>query len=103
MTHYLTEFPDYDSTLPILDGFADDSWHNDTCPSLLNKELGLKLWCEYANPELRVGTKRFILYYQDIDDSLNDEFILETDSIVEIKQVIREITVSRPTYWKVSN
>ena len=92
MSHYLKEFPDYDATLPTLDGFVDDSWHNDTCPSLLNKDHNLKLWCEYANPEFRQSDKRFILYYQDIEESLNDRFILESDSLDAIKQAIKKVT-----------
>jgi hypothetical protein len=93
MSHYLKEFPDYDAELPTLDGFVDDSWHNDTCPSLFNATYNLKLWCEYENPELRVGTKRFILYYQDIEESLNDRLILESDNLDDIKKAIEKATL----------
>jgi hypothetical protein len=92
MSHYLKEFPDYDAELPTLTGFVDDSWHNDTCPSLFNATYNLKLWCEYANPEFRQNDKRFILYYQDIEESLNDRLLLESDSLDAIKQAIKEVT-----------
>jgi hypothetical protein len=38
MANYKTEFPDYDDTLPELEGFTDSSWRNDACPSL-SKEI----------------------------------------------------------------
>jgi hypothetical protein len=92
MSHYLTEFPDYDAQLPMINGFVDDSWHNDTCPSLFNAVHNLKLWCEYASPALRNGAKRFILYYQDIEESTNDLLILESDSLDDIKDIIKKWT-----------
>jgi hypothetical protein len=88
MSHYLREFPDYDSILPILDGFFDNSWHNDTCPSLINTNWDLVLWCEYADLKLRENSKRFILYHQDVKEPLNDVLILESDSLDEIKEAI---------------
>ena len=93
MSHYIKEFPDYDAPLPTLEGFVDDSWHNDTCPSLFNATYNLKLWCEYANPEFRQSDKRFILYSQDIEESLNDVLILESDSLDDIKKAIEEATL----------
>jgi len=36
---YKIEFPDYDDTLPELEGFTDSSWRNDACPSI-SKEIG---------------------------------------------------------------
>jgi hypothetical protein len=36
--NYLQQFPEFDDTLPTLEGFSDSSWHNDACPSL-SKEL----------------------------------------------------------------
>jgi hypothetical protein len=85
---YLKAFPDYDSTLPQLDGFVDSSWRHDTCPSLLNETLGFQLWCEYADENNReCGGKRFALYHYDKDDGIL--FLMESDSIEEIKQAIQ--------------
>lgn len=54
---YLIEFPDY----PAADvpacltaaGWADYSWHNDTCPYFVHEASGVGVWCGYADPELR--------------------------------------------------
>jgi hypothetical protein len=50
-----TLFPDYDDQLPTIDGFADSSYGNDTCPSIHNETLGLTIHCDYAD-----NTKREI-------------------------------------------
>lgn len=31
---YLREFPDFDDKLRMIDGFVDDSWHNDAMPHI---------------------------------------------------------------------
>ncbi len=94
MSHYLKEFPDYDSTLPVLDGFVDDSWHNDTCPSLVNVAHGLKLWCEYANPKRRTGgCKQYILYHVNDDNWSDDNYVMESDNIEEIKKEIKVMLI----------
>ena len=89
MSHYLREFPDYDSTLPSLDGFMDNSWHNDTCPSMINTVWDLVLFCEYEDPNLReCGGKKFALHHSKKDGNII--FITESDSIEEIKEAIKE-------------
>lgn len=62
---YQTEFPDFGTfDLPLPDGFADTSWHNDVCPSF-ERDLGddtyLRIFVDYANPADREnpGAKRF--------------------------------------------
>jgi hypothetical protein len=91
MTHYLREFPDYDAELPTLEGFSDDSWHNDTCPSLVNPALGLKLWCEYADENKReCGGARYALHQHDEGNNL---LILESDNLDDIKKAIEEATL----------
>lgn len=92
MTHYLKEFPDYDDELPTLTGFVDDSWHNDTCPSLFNATYNLKLWCEYADENKReCGGARYVLHYLDDDD--NYLTFLESDNLDDIKKAIEEATL----------
>lgn len=48
-----TLFPDYDAQLPTIDGFADSSYGNDTCPSIHNETLGLTIHCDYADEAKR--------------------------------------------------
>ena len=31
------------------EGFADSSWHNDTCPSYLDEAFGLQVFVDYAD------------------------------------------------------
>jgi hypothetical protein len=51
---YQTEFPDFDdhaSAAQLLAlGFADISWHNDTCPSF--ERGGVIVFVDYINPDL---------------------------------------------------
>ena len=55
--NYKTAFPDYDDSLPVLDGFEDCSWKNDVCPSICEAgkepDDALFIFCDYKNPELR--------------------------------------------------
>ena len=52
---YRKEFPAFDYTLPTLDGFTDQSWHNDTCPKLVREDgdVTVTVWCDYADPDRR--------------------------------------------------
>ena len=57
---YKKEFPDYDDVLKIPLGFIDNSWHNDTCPSILRRYIDTEHTCvdarifqDYKNPLLR--------------------------------------------------
>ena len=89
MSYYLREFPDYDSTLPSLDGFIDNSWRHNTCPSIINTIFDLELFCEYEDPSLRESEgKKFALYNTTEDDGIM--FITESDSIDEIKEAITQ-------------
>ena len=50
------QFPDYDDTLTIPNGWVDISWHNNACPSIakeVNKKLSVVIWCDYKAPEKR--------------------------------------------------
>lgn len=53
---YKVEFPDYDDTLPELEGFTDSSWSNDACPSLSKETSGgntVTVFVDYKDPSLR--------------------------------------------------
>jgi hypothetical protein len=54
---YRTEFPDFDYDLPSLEGFFDQSWHNDTCPKLVREDgdVTVTVWCDYADAGMREG------------------------------------------------
>jgi hypothetical protein len=69
MSNYMTEFPDYDDTLILPEGWQDISWHNDACPSFGRKfgNISFRIYCEYKDPNKResLGELRFIVYYED--------------------------------------
>lgn len=50
-TSYLTEFPDFDDELPVIEGFKDASWCNETCPAMIDEELHLHLFVDYKDPQ----------------------------------------------------
>ena len=96
---YLQEFPDYDDTLPTLEGFDDYSWHNDSCPSL-GKELPngdfICIYLDYKDKNLsdfadlegenyarfRVGNEK---------QSGDYEVLFESNDWAEIEQFIKEL------------
>ena len=58
MKRYLEQFPDYDDTLPTLEGFHDSSYHNDMCPSLFKwldekQERFIQVFCDYKDESVR--------------------------------------------------
>jgi hypothetical protein len=75
-----TLFPDYDDVLPIIDGFVDSSYGNDTCPSIHNETLGLTIHCDYKDDAKREieGCTRY-----GISDAGGDS-LLETDDLAEV-------------------
>lgn len=75
-----TFFPDYDDTLPIIDGFIDASYGNDTCPSIYSEALQLTVHCDYADVAKREieGCTRY-----GISDAGGDS-LLETDDLAEV-------------------
>jgi hypothetical protein len=48
---YKIEFPDYDDTITIPEGWLDDSWHNDICPKITKGTW--VIWCDYKDPDRR--------------------------------------------------
>jgi len=75
------EFPDYPvAKLPaMLDGFEDQSWHNDVCPSMASETLKLRIWCDYEDTEEReLNTARYCVHKTD-DDGQSTAELLSTD------------------------
>jgi hypothetical protein len=48
---YKIEFPDYDDTITLPEGWLDDSWHNDVCPKITKGTW--VIWCDYKDPDRR--------------------------------------------------
>jgi hypothetical protein len=88
---YKTEFPHYDDTLTLPDGWVDTSWHNDVCPSF-EKVFGdttFRLWCDFKDPEQReVGGLRFTVCTY-IEDELNAS-LGQSESMEEALKIIDE-------------
>lgn len=91
---YMKEFPHYDDTLSLPEGWADTSWHNDICPSF-EKTFGdtiFRLWCDFKDPELReLGGQRFIVCTYLNEDELKED-IGQFDTIEEALALINEVT-----------
>ena len=87
MTHKL--FCNYDGELPKLDGFVDDSWCNDVCPSMLNEARNLKLWVDYTDPNRReCGGMRYTLCeYNGNSDQYVELFA--TESLTELEEYLK--------------
>ena len=87
MTHKL--FSNYDGELPKLDGFADDSYKNDACPSMFNPKRGLKLWVDYVDSARREcsGMRYTLCAYDDQNDSY--EFLFATDLLSELEEYLK--------------
>lgn len=68
--HWKTAFSDFDGMdFEVPEGFEDNSWRHDTCPSFVNEALGLVLYANYKDPALREvpGAPRFSLFERDAD------------------------------------
>lgn len=93
---FRTEFPDYPADgMPVLPaGFVDCSWHNDTCPSFFNETLGLYVFIDYPDREMREFPEcpRFSLS-EGREDGI-DASLLVTDSWDEILAFIDTRAVS---------
>jgi len=84
-------FDNYDGTLPVIDGFIEDSWRNDACPSMINEKRGLKLWVDYVNPDLReCSGKRYTLCeYDDNTENYVCNELLATDSLSDLMEFLK--------------
>ena len=83
-----SEFPDYPlSDLPAKpEGFANSSWHNDTCPSYLDEAFGLQVFMDYADLTKREydGGLRFSVIRTDDSDA-----IFMSDSWAEVLNFVQ--------------
>ena len=91
-------FPRYDDVLPMIEGFIDNSYKNDVCPSIskeLMNDIYLIIYCDYKDVELR-ETKNSFRYSLCLDMPMiliNSKFLLMSDDIMEIKNFIDNHTI----------
>lgn len=94
-----TEFPDFPAAdMPAVPAeLMDTSWHNDACPSFTSDAMGLQLFVDYADKELREfqDGARFILSPQDHGVETSGEPYLATDSWDDVIAAIKQHIVSR--------
>jgi hypothetical protein len=89
---YKNEFPNFDYDLPNLGkAWEDNSWHNDSCPSLdypLEGGKMLRIWFQESNPEEReCGGKQFVLVVGEYGDS---DHLMESDDLNEVLAYIKQ-------------
>ena len=86
-------FPNYDDVLPMLEGFYDQSYKNDSCPSIhkqIYKDIYLVLYCDYKNINRRDNPNGF-RYQLALDMPMllcNSKILLLSDNIMEVKHFI---------------
>jgi hypothetical protein len=91
---FMREFPSFDPTsLPdIPEGFEDISWHNDACPSFLNKKAGLRLFVDYPDyPRETANGFRFTLCHADEDGDCGAG-IVQTEDWADVTAAIAEVS-----------
>ena len=83
---YKTEFPHYDDTITLPNGWVDASWHNDVSPSF-EKQIGditYKIWCDFKDPNKReVGGKQFTVATYDQNEFEELQDLAEFDTLAE--------------------
>ena len=96
--NYRTEFPHFDFDIPHLEGFRDNSWHNDICPSLvrqLNDTQEVVVWVNFADEDRReCGGLQFVVEVRTIDDDADPfDFTceVETNSWDEVKNTVNQL------------
>jgi hypothetical protein len=89
MSNYMTEFPDYDDTLILPEGWQDISWHNDARPCFENRigEIAFVIFCDYKDSDRREmkGEPRFVVY---LEDPLNFVCINQSETLAEALEFI---------------
>lgn len=91
---YKQEFPDYDTQITLPEGWEDVSFRNDATPSFINRALGLCLWVNFLNPDLRAFPEscRFTVTGLDPDgchmDGVDD--LLHTDEWAAVQTFLED-------------
>lgn len=91
---YAKEFPSYGALgFDIPEGFEDQSWHNDVCPSFVGK--GYTLWANWADKEHReFDVERYALCIHDDHPDitpagpLHHELVLSAENSAEVLSFI---------------
>jgi hypothetical protein len=93
--NYKTEFPDYDDTITLPNGWVDSSWHNDVSPSI-EKQVGdikYKIWCDFKDPDKReVGGKQFTVATYDSNEFEHLQDLAEFDTFADAINFVNEVT-----------
>jgi hypothetical protein len=95
--NYRKEFPDFDFDIPHIDGFTDESWHNDVSPKFerkYNETHTVVFWIDYSDENRReCGGKQFIVMLTQTDDDgyVEPNDLIETNSWNEAINKINQI------------
>jgi hypothetical protein len=93
---YATKFHGFDlGGITIPDGFEDESYQNDACPSFYHHATGLRIWVDWLNPAER-DTPRFPRFTLQQDREPIGEEILATTEIYngdDWSEVTRRATI----------
>lgn len=89
---FRAEFPDFDTTtMPdIPEGWADISWHNDTCPSF-RTFTGFQVFVDFLDPELREYPEGFrFTVHADAEVVDGNEVLFETNEWPHVLEYVDE-------------
>lgn len=68
-------------------GWADTSWHNNTCPSFNSPENDLRIWIEHSDPALRENPHRYEVHTEHEDST---EVLLQTEDWNEVCRFLQQ-------------
>lgn len=92
---YLEQFPNYDDTLPTLEGFYDTSWHNDLCPAITNadnvsEDKVVTVFCDWKDINQREWQDpRFTVYF----NNNYEDVIFQSENFEDIRAFIKSKSV----------
>ena len=97
-----SEFPYFDSELHMLDGWIDNSWHNDICPNIMcrytngDTTIEFRIWqeCEDADKREYSESDRFTFQVYVNDDVV---FYYGSDDWAEMEKLAKGVD---PYGWK---
>ncbi len=106
MRNCATEFPNFPAmAIPAMgDGWSDQSWHNEPCPSFLHDESGVVLYCdhpdasqrewaEFSPPQLQfvqMATRCPVNGWQHGDD---DRAVLNCANLIEAQDLLDSLAI----------